>query len=45
MQMMERGEGRGVDNGLDRERVYVVDDDRGMLLQEPKQPEHYITCN
>ena len=29
---MERGVGRGVDNGLDRGRVGVVDDDRGMLV-------------
>ena len=53
--MMERGEvrhdvgndldsERGGSNGLDRERVDVVDDDRGTLVQEPKSPEYYNTC-
>ena len=35
--MIQRGEGRA-DNGIDSRRVDVVDDDRGMLVQEPKQP-------
>ena len=35
--MMQRGEGRA-DNGLDSRRVDVVDDDREMLVKEPKQP-------
>ena len=35
---------RRVGNGV--ARGYVdVDDDRRMLVQEPKQPEHYSTCN
>ena len=51
---MEREEGRGLDNsldrgrgvgnGLDRGRVDVVDDDGGMLVQESKQPEYCNTC-
>ena len=43
--MHQRGEGRGDDNGLDRGRVDIVDDNRGMLVQELKQPGHYSTCN
>ena len=41
--MMQRGEGQP-DNGLDSRHVDVVDDDRGILVQEPKQPEYYTTC-
>ena len=44
VQAIYRGEVCGVGNGLDRGRVDVVDDDRGMLVQEPKQPEHHSTC-
>ena len=33
----------GVGNGLDRGRVDIVDDDKGMLVQEPNQPEYYNT--
>ena len=55
MLTMERGGGHvvvnildsgyGVDNSVDREHVDFVDD-REMLVQEPKQLEHYsITCN
>jgi len=39
------GDGRRVGNCLDRGRVGVVDDDRGILTQAPKQPEYYSTCN
>ena len=41
---MQRGEGLGVGNGLDSRRVDVVDHDKGMLVQEPKQPEYYNIC-
>ena len=41
--VMQRGEGHA-DNGLDSRRVDVVDDDRGMLVQELKQPTYYNTC-
>ena len=34
----------GVGNGVDRGRAGVVDDDRGILVQKPKQLEHYSTC-
>ena len=55
--MTERAEGRygvsdgvdsmrGVGNGVDGGRFDDVDDDRGMMVQESKQPEHYYsTCN
>ena len=42
---MERGDGRCVGNCLDRGRVGIVDDDRGMLVQASKQLEYYSTCN
>ena len=29
---------------VDRGRVDVVDDDRGMLVKEPKQLKHYSAC-
>ena len=35
---MERGKERDVCNGLDRVCVDVVEDDRGILVQEPEQP-------
>jgi len=36
---MERGDERVVGNRVDRGRVGVVDDDRGMLVQASKQLE------
>ena len=36
--------GCGVGNGVDTGRVNIVDVDREMLIQKPKQPEHYSTC-
>jgi len=42
---MERVDGCNVGNCLDRGRVGVVDDGRGMLVQASKQLEYYSTCN
>jgi len=43
MWTMERREESGVGNGVDRERVGLIDDGRGMLVQQPKQMKHYST--
>jgi len=45
MRATKRGDERIVGNCLDRGRVGVVDDDRGMLIQASKQLEYYSTCN
>jgi len=37
---MERGDDRGVGNGVDNGRVDLVEDDKGVLVQEPKQDDN-----
>ena len=37
---MQRGEGRGVGNGLDRENVDIVDDDRATRMQTDNHNGH-----